>query len=1762
MDNDRIGNVRSRGVLRRYKNGSALLLSTAKDTISLQEIIRDGETIISSGEKFEFGFFTPDGATPNKRYAGIWYHKLSSNSTRTVVWVANREKPVMNSRGCITIKEDGSLQILDEKGTMCWSTRIPPTDLPPTRIPPMNTSAKLLDSGNLILSGENDNLEPIWQSFLEESNTFLPGMEMDTSKVLRSWTSEHDPAPGKFMFKLDEDDHSRYEIRNGSAIYWRSTSFINGLPNSNEIPPRLAYLLSNISSTSKNHIKRNQTKILNPGNYSQPYLVDFNNTRLVIHPSGQIMFYNWSSEIKGWQPSWFEPSDNCSIYNICGAYGICNSSSTPVCRCLEGFKPKFMDDWNSGQFSEGCMRTQGCKDNKFLGLKVIKVENLTTIFGAANTIDGCREECLSKCTCNGFYLETDPAARLDMGNATCRIWMDEDLKDLQEDVAIQSQLICVRVANSDLHALGPSPALQNEKPPSPSQNEKPSSSILVVTIAIGVIIFSCAVVCMIYARRRRLAKRKAYRESIQESSTAQLDRDEKNASSLIDPSKLGEDQKGIDVPFFPFESVVAATENFSDTNKLGQGGFGPVYKGRLQGGQEIAVKRLSRSSVQGMDEFKNEVLLIAKLQHRNLVRLLGYTIKGDEKMLLYEYMPNKSLDSFIFDQSRCLLVNWEMRFNIIMGISRGLLYLHQDSRLRIIHRDLKTSNILLDEDMNPKISDFGIARIVGGNQTEASTNRVVGTYGYMSPEYALDGFFSVKSDVFSFGVVLLEIISGKKNTGFYQSEHSLSLLGYAWELWKENKVLDFVDKSLHESCNVFEVSKCINVGLLCVQEDADDRPTMSNVIFLLRSDTATPPTPNQPAYFARKCPSSSTSSSKPELYSTNELTISVQEGSSALLLSTAKDTISLKEIIRDGEIIISSGEKFEFGFFTPDGATPNKRYAGIWYHKLSSNSTKTVVWVANRAKPVMNFRGYITIKEDGNLQILDEKGIRYWTTEIPLMNTSAKLLDSGNLILSGDNDNHEPIWQSFSVESNTFLPGMEMDTSKVLRSWTSEDDPAPGKFEFKLADDHSRYEIMNGSAIYWRSASLINGPSNSNEIPPRFVYFLSNFSSTSKNHIKRSQTKILNPGDYSQPYLVDFNNTRLVIHPSGQIMFYNWSSEIKGWNPSWFGPSNNCSIYNICGAYGICNSSSTPVCQCLKGFKPKFMEDWNSGQFSEGCMRTQGCKNNGFLDLKVIKVENPTTKFDANTIDGCRRECLSQCKCNGFTFETEPAKRLCKGDTTCRMWMDEDLKDLEEDVSSQSQLIFVRVAYFDLEPTCNSSKNCEEWPRSTCMPSSTWNGMKRCICNPNHPWDPSTRNCTQAPKPIHPSPKEKPSSSILAVTIAIGVIIFSCAVVCMIYLRRRRLAKRKAYQESIQEISTSHFDQDEKNDSSFIYPSKLAEDQKGIDVPFFPFESVVAATENFCDTNKLGQGGFGPVYKGRLQGGQEIAVKRLSRSSVQGIDEFKNEVLLIAKLQHRNLVRLLGYTIKGDEKMLLYEYMPNKSLDSFILDQLRCLLVNWEMRFNIIMGISRGLLYLHQDSRLRIIHRDLKTSNILLDEDMNPKISDFGIARIVGGKQTEASTNRVVGTYGYMSPEYALDGLFSVKSDVFSFGVVLLEIVSGKKNTGFYQSEDSLSLLGYAWELWNENKVLHFVDKSLYESCNVFEVSKCINVGLLCVQEDADDQPTMSNVIFMLCSDTATLPTPKQPAYIARKCPSSSTSSSRPELNSTNELTVSVQEGR
>ncbi|KAI7741946.1 hypothetical protein M8C21_024023, partial [Ambrosia artemisiifolia] len=304
----------------------------------------------------------------------------------------------------------------------------------------------------------------------------------------------------------------------------------------------------------------------------------------------------------------------------------------------------------------------------------------------------------------------------------------------------------------------PPPPLQSPRPPGDEENTSRIVIIVIVILTIILVIIIASLCAFMRLRKKNKRTPARLNERIQ--------------SETIDigtPESLQ----------YNFSRIKVATDDFSQENKLGVGGFGAVYKGKLEDGRKVAVKRLSKFSGQGDLEFKNEVLLVAKLQHRNLVRLLGFSIEGSERLLIYEYLPNSSLDNFLFDPEKRTCLDWEKRYNIIIGVAKGLLYLHEDSRLKIIHRDLKASNVLLDEEMNAKIADFGMAKLFSPEETQGNTDRIVGTYGYMAPEYSKH-----------------EMITGQKNQHYRNGENIEDLLGFAWESWNNGTGSDMIDPTL------------------------------------------------------------------------------------------------------------------------------------------------------------------------------------------------------------------------------------------------------------------------------------------------------------------------------------------------------------------------------------------------------------------------------------------------------------------------------------------------------------------------------------------------------------------------------------------------------------------------------------------------------------------------------------------------------------------------------------------------------------------------------------------------------------------------------------------------------------------------------------------------------------------------------------------------------------------------------------------------------
>ncbi|CAL8996813.1 unnamed protein product [Prunus brigantina] len=648
--------------------------------------------------------------------------------------------------------------------------------------------------------------------------------------IIVSWASPQNPARGLFTLSIDGNDLSKLSVWRGDGAKMDIASWDGH---------SIRFIFDN--STEQNS---------NNNDYNFSY-----------HANAYEAYYNFSHS-RNYDLMWFVMASTGNLdqyFMVDGKisvrpHALCaNSAGGNSGRCLTSIPFKCGD----GKFYE----MNGSLPSTFNG----------TGFISTGTTE-CETLCKSNCSCTAFAAlqnEQPPGCQLYFGSK----------HDLLKIIEKGAGIVYIRG-----HA------------PSDSKKWKLWLAVL-LPLAFLLVLIAISLSYYLRGRRRRKAE-----DQLASRGDAVADSDHMRLFQMSSPNaspihhdevrgasnmELGR-QKDQDLPFFSFSTIKNATNYFAEANKLGEGGYGPVYKASHQlilfgklplEDQEVAVKRLSKISRQGLNEFKNEVSVICKLQHRNLVRLLGCCIEEEESILIYEYMPNRSLDSFIFDSSKKALLDWRRRFHIIEGIAQGLLYLHRYSRLRIIHRDLKTSNILLDGDMNPKISDFGMARIFGDDDTRGKTNRVVGTFGYMSPEYAMDGLFSEKSDVFSFGVILLEIISGKKNIAFFETDHSLNLLGRAWNFWKEGKSMELMDSTLSASCSNSEVTRCIQMGLLCVQERAMDRPNMSDVVSMLSNETIALPLPKEPAFLSQLSSTDADSSSSRQRHrSRNDITISDVDG--------------------------------------------------------------------------------------------------------------------------------------------------------------------------------------------------------------------------------------------------------------------------------------------------------------------------------------------------------------------------------------------------------------------------------------------------------------------------------------------------------------------------------------------------------------------------------------------------------------------------------------------------------------------------------------------------------------------------------------------------------------------------------------------------------------------------------------------------------------------------------------------------------------------
>ncbi|KAJ3671704.1 hypothetical protein LUZ60_007783 [Juncus effusus] len=707
-------------------------------------------------------------------------------SAQTIVWVASRENPVTDPTvSKLMISGDGNLVLLDQFKTLVWSSNSKNTSS-------NSTVAVILDTGNFILRDKSNSSKVIWQSFDHPANTWLPGGKLGLNKItgvnqrLISWKDENNPTAGLFSLELDPNGDQYILQWNNSVQYWTSGKWNGQIF---ELVPEMGPKNSYPESQYGFEYISDESGI-----YFTYWIKDSVVTQFVIDVSGQIKFMTWTEVDEEWLLFWAQPKVRCEVYALCGPFGTCNENFESLCQCVKGFTVKNPIESGLEDYSGGCVRNTPlqCESNrsyrgnedKFYEMSNMVVSTNSRTVEINNTKD-CELSCLSNCSCTAYSYDNG-----------CSLWFG-DLINLQINVGTGGETLYLRLAASEL--------------PDVKKNKNKG---LIIGVALGgcfVIVFLAFGLFLILRKRRR---------------TGELKR--------VDGG----------LAVFRYGDLQYITKNFSEM--IGKGGFGSVFKGSLLDSTVVAVKRLEGIS-QGDKHFRAEVGTIGTIQHLNLIRLFGFCSENGKSLLVYEYMSMGSLDRHLFGNGPTIL-SWDFRYQIALGVSRGLLYLHDECRDCIIHCDIKPENILLDEAFVPKIADFGLAKLLGRDFSRVLTT-MRGTRGYLAPEWIAGTAITVKADVYSFGMMLLEIISGKRNLNSDSKEGGGPFFpALAVRKLIEGDIMSLLDPRLRDDVSEEEIIRVCKVGIWCIQDEENCRPSMAQVVQILEGhldilDINMPPIP-------------------------------------------------------------------------------------------------------------------------------------------------------------------------------------------------------------------------------------------------------------------------------------------------------------------------------------------------------------------------------------------------------------------------------------------------------------------------------------------------------------------------------------------------------------------------------------------------------------------------------------------------------------------------------------------------------------------------------------------------------------------------------------------------------------------------------------------------------------------------------------------------------------------------------------------------------
>ncbi|WVZ17184.1 hypothetical protein V8G54_010166 [Vigna mungo] len=655
-----------------------------------------------------------------------------------------------------------------------------------------NLTLKLLDSGNLVLLTSDGVVS--WQSFDSPSDTWLPGMNLTRFNSLTSWRTETDPSPGLYTLRLKPSFYGEFElVFNETVSYWSTGNWSNGtFLNIPEMTIPYLYAFHFAAPFSPAAAFGFSERAIETS--SRPP------TMFRLEPFGQVKQYSWNSQSGSWQMFWFKPESVCQVRGICGGFGVCTGDTSKFCECVSGFEPLDGHGWGSGDYSQGCHRVDaGCDGGdgfEDLGAVRFGFGNVSLVKGKSRSF--CERECLRDCGCVGLSFEKQ--------SGLCKKFYGS-LSDFQNLTADgESEVLHVRV-------------------PSGGSGRK----VFDWKVLSGVVIGSVAVLGVVVVTLLVMVKRR------------------------VEGKKMDEDEEDgfvgmLNLRVFSYKELQLATRGFSE--KIGHGGFGTVFQGELSDASVVAVKRLERPG-SGEKEFRAEVSTIGNIQHVNLVRLRGFCSENSHRLLVYEYMQNGALSVYLRKEGPSL--SWDVRFRVAVGTAKGIAYLHEECRCCIIHCDIKPENILLDGDFTAKVSDFGLAKLIGRDFSRVlATMR--GTWGYVAPEWISGVAITTKADVYSYGMTMLELIGGRRNVEALPSGggESGTESGGKWFFppWAAQQIIEgnfgeVIDKRLGNVYNIEEARRVALVAVWCIQDDEAMRPTMGMVVKMLEGlvEVSVPPPP-------------------------------------------------------------------------------------------------------------------------------------------------------------------------------------------------------------------------------------------------------------------------------------------------------------------------------------------------------------------------------------------------------------------------------------------------------------------------------------------------------------------------------------------------------------------------------------------------------------------------------------------------------------------------------------------------------------------------------------------------------------------------------------------------------------------------------------------------------------------------------------------------------------------------------------------------------